>query len=139
MGKKIYHIRSLTLLFYLVFIANETQSVRSQQFSFSFSIDQTYTINHIVVVFGLHYRLDLVQLVRATSFVFDVNQIYTINHVVVLSGFCHNWHPIRLVTKVQYRFQCRPHMYDRSHRCLVLFLQTVPDLIGHDISISFLV
>ena len=51
-----------------------------------------------------------------------VHDISRISHIVVLYNFHHNQHLIRLVTIVQYRFQRKPHLCNRSHRCLVQFL-----------------
>lgn len=55
-----------------------------------FSLDQTYTVDHVVFMSGFHHKLNTIQSIRATSFVFDVKRIYRINHVVILSGFCHS-------------------------------------------------
>ena len=43
----------------------------------------------------------------------------TIGHVVVLSGFCHKSYLVRSITTALFHFQCRLHLEDRSHYCLV--------------------
>ena len=95
-------------------------------------------ISHIVVLSGFHYKAYVVQSIMITRFIFGVDCICTISHIVVLYDFHHNQHPIQLVTIVQYHFQHRPHLYDRSCHCPVWFLsQKTPGSINHDRSISF--
>ena len=55
------------------------------------------------------------------SIVFYVNYFYTSGHFIVLSSFCQRLHQVQSITKAQYRFQCRMHMYNRSCYCPIQF------------------
>ena len=47
-------------LYYLVFIIDCTWSDQSQQLNIVFNIDHTYTIDHIIALYGFHDRPHLV-------------------------------------------------------------------------------
>lgn len=49
-------VQLVTSLSSLVFITDCIQSYMSRQFSFGFGVDQTYTINHSVVLSSFHHR-----------------------------------------------------------------------------------
>ena len=73
------------------------------------------------------------------NFAFSINHNNTIGHIVVLFSFRHKLHPIIQVLTVQFRFWCRPHLYNQSCRFAFWFLsQTTRGLISHDNLASFL-
>ena len=115
-------VQSITLLSCLIFIQDDTQFGRYQQFNFGFDVDQTYTISHIIVLIGFRNRSCPIESITITQFCFQrrphlydqshscliwpsskwaPNPIY---HIIVLSGFHHRLHPIQSVMKVQYLF-----------------------------------
>ena len=42
----------VTSVSYMVYVTNHTQSDRSRKLSFSFGIEHTYMISHVIVLFG---------------------------------------------------------------------------------------
>ena len=95
-------------------------------------------ISHVIVLSGLHHRPTWSNQSLQLSFVFNIDCIYLISHVVILSSIHHSWDSIHLVTIVQYHFQHKLHLYDRSHHCLVQFSsQKTTSLIGHENLVSF--
>lgn len=61
----------ITSLFYHFFIKDHTQLDRSWQFSFSFGVDQTNTINHVTVLFGFNHKLHPVRSIIKAQFHFQ--------------------------------------------------------------------
>lgn len=112
-------VQSVTSLSCLILAKDDTQSDKPRKFCFDFNIDDTYTIGHIIFLFGPVRTLS--DRSRQLSFVFNTNYMCTISHVVVLSSFHHSRRPIRSIMKVQYHFQRRLHLSIQSHHCLVQF------------------
>ena len=105
-------VQSGTLLSCLVFLTNCTQSNSSSQFSFDFNIDQIYTINHVIVLFGFFHTSNSVRLVITTQFPFQC-RLHLYNHSHRFPIWFSSQSVIRLIT-IQYRFWHKPHLYGRS-------------------------
>ena len=71
-------------------------------FSSVFGVDRTYTISHVVVLFGFCLRPYLVGLVLKAQFY-----------------FCDRPYPVLSVMIVKVLFCRRPHLYDQSCHCHV--------------------
>lgn len=86
-----------------------------------------FVINHILFYWSWKF-----------SFVFSVDCTCIFSHVIVLSSLFHRPYPIGSILKVQFRFQCRVDLYQRSHPCLVSSLsKTTHCPIGLHCSISY--
>ena len=126
------------LLSHLVFIIDHTQSNMSRQFSFDFDIDQTYIINHVVVLSGFCHRLDSFRLITITQFCFRSRP-----HLYDQSHSRHIWISLELALKLinhnsSILWKHRAHLYNRSCRFPIWFSsQTVLGQIDHDNLVSF--
>ena len=63
-------VQSVTILFYLVFVFDDTQFNRSRQFSFVFGIEYTYTISHVIVLSCFHHRPHSIKQIPLVQFRF---------------------------------------------------------------------
>ena len=103
----------------LIFMIDNILSDQSCQFSFDFGVHHTYTINHVVVLSGLHHRPS--NWSWQLNLVFNIERICTIGHIIVLSYLHHKPHIIRSILNIQYCIQRKSNLYDQSCHCPVCF------------------
>ena len=113
------HIQLVTSLSCLVFLIDHSWSDRSRQFNIFFSVDQTYKMDHIIVLFGFCHKSHLVRLIKIARFHFRHRLYHMIDHIIVLFGFCHKSHLVRLIKITWFHFRHRLYLYDRSCSCFI--------------------
>ena len=137
--KRRSHLQNQSHSYPMLFSSQSAPDSISYESSVSFSM-YTTPISSITSLSCLVFIIHSTRLDQSQNFsiVFDVDHTCTIDHIIALSGFLQRPLPVKYVSTIQFRFQCRPDLYNPSHRCPTQFSsKIVLGPIGYNKSILF--